>query len=205
MCVFLCACAEGCERSPIHRPQNPSILDGPRGLELSSQQRAAAEARLLLPSSSEANGGALVSLDDAGASGQLVDMVKLRAMIPEGELYPARPAEAGPGDQLILQGVPETLQLNRGEILEMFVRHKEDPEVWTAARLAHHYHTDVRWVENLLRYCMGPTVVRVDGDLYGVYDVRDPLRGDTPERRLLQAREKRLRDSTPQLPSSERA
>ena len=115
-------------------------------------------------------------------------------------MFPIRPSESGPRDQLILAGVPTELQLERGQILELFARHREDPEAWTAEKLAEWYHTDPRWVANLLRYCMGPTIVRVDGDLYGVYDVRDPLRGDTAEARLSAARAKRAARATPKLP-----
>jgi hypothetical protein len=96
---------------------------------------------------------------------------ELAKRVPHGELFPMRPPETGPGDQLVLAGVDVDDQVSMSEMVEMFAKHREDPDHWTPMRLAEHYQTREEWVRALLQYTMAPTFVQVEGDIYGVYDV----------------------------------
>lgn len=91
--------------------------------------------------------------------------------VPHGEVFPMRPPELGPGDQLILNAISDEEQLTMAQIFELFARNREDPEYWTAARLADEYFTREEWVTALLQYMMPPTFVKFEGDFYGVYEV----------------------------------
>jgi hypothetical protein len=119
--------------------QNPELLDGPKGPEYSSQIAAMHEARLALPppsDSSESN-----SLVPAEPKFGLLPSQGAAKRVPHGELFPMRPSETGPGDQLMLNAIDPEEQLDMAQIFEMFSRHKEDPDYWTVARLAEEYFT----------------------------------------------------------------
>jgi hypothetical protein len=83
-----------------------------------------------------------------------------------------RPCESGPFDQLVLSPADNALALERGELFELFARHRADPARWTAARLAAHYACKREWVEVLLEFVAPPVYARVDGDVYGVREIR---------------------------------
>lgn len=83
-----------------------------------------------------------------------------------------RPPDASAFDQLILQPEDDEFALDRGEVFELFARHRADPDYWTPARLAERYFTKPEWVEVLLAYASPPVFANVDGEAYGVYDIR---------------------------------
>ena len=83
-----------------------------------------------------------------------------------------RPCESGPFDQLVLSPADDAFALERGELFELFARHRADPAHWTAARLAAHYACKKEWVEVLLEFVAPPVYARVDGDVYGVREIR---------------------------------
>ena len=57
-------------------------------------------------------------------------------------------------------------------MFELFARHKADPDYWTAERLAVKFETKVEWVAALLQYVSPPMYAQVDGEAYGVYEIR---------------------------------
>lgn len=62
--------------------------------------------------------------------------------------------------------------LNRTELFELYARHRANPQYWDAARLAEAYGTKTEWVAVLLQFVAPPLYARVDGDVYGVFDIR---------------------------------
>lgn len=87
--------------------------------------------------------------------------------------HPPRPAEADWSDQLVITyNSDERGMLAQGALLEIFDQVKSDPDTWTPARIALEYNTDSALVEEVLRWCAKPVYVPVDGEAYGVYDVR---------------------------------
>lgn len=119
--------------------QNPELLDGPKGPEYSSQIAAMQEARLALPPPSDASGSN--ALTPAEPKYGLLPSQGATKRVPHGELFPMRPPETGPGDQLMLNAIDPEEQLDMAQIFEIFARHKEDPEYWTVPRLADEYFT----------------------------------------------------------------
>lgn len=63
--------------------------------------------------------------------------------------------------------------LDPADVLELYRKHTSDPVQFSAAALARFYDVEEELVQYLLQYARTPVVVSVDGDLYGVYDVRD--------------------------------
>jgi hypothetical protein len=93
--------------------------------------------------------------------------------IPKGMTkWGPRPPDASAYDQLILHPEEEEFALERGEVFELYARHKADPDYWTAERLADKYDTKPEWVEVLLNYASPPLFVQVDGDAYGVVAIK---------------------------------
>ncbi|KAA0161129.1 hypothetical protein FNF27_02858 [Cafeteria roenbergensis] len=149
---------------------NPALLDGAEGAKHSSQIAALQEAQLALPPPEHALGkeGQLVPAEPKYG---LLPSKGMNRRVPHGEIFPMRPAETGPGDQLMLNGVDADDQVSMADIFEMFAKHRLDPEYWTYTRLAEHFLTREDWVRALLQYNMAPTFVKFEGDFYGVYDV----------------------------------
>ena len=141
-------------------PQNPALLDGAEGAKHSSQIAALQEAQLALPPPEHALGkeGQLVPAEPKYG---LLPSKGMNRRVPHGEIFPMRPAETGPGDQLMLNGVDADDQVSMADIFEMFAKHRLDPEYWTYTRLAEHFLTREDWVRALLQYNMAPTFVKV--------------------------------------------
>jgi len=131
--------------------QNPKLLEGPDGSMLSDQQRVINEAALSLPSTSHAS--------------------EERGLALRSE-FPPRPSEGQPGDQLMLR--PESAQyaLTWSEAFELYSLYKQDPQTWTIPKLASEFEVPEQWVQVLLQHVWPPTYVEVEGDVYGVYEVR---------------------------------
>jgi hypothetical protein len=92
------------------------------------------------------------------------------------ESWGPRPAEGSVYDQLVLskEGPGKSLLLDRGELFELFARARADPAYWTPEALASFYGTRADWVAALLDSVSPPIFAAVDGDAYGVYDIRLP-------------------------------
>ena len=59
------------------------------------------------------------------------------------------------------------------EVLEIFRKHASDPVKYSTAALAAAYDVEEELIVYLLKYTSVPEVVRVDNELYGVYEVKD--------------------------------
>lgn len=118
------------------------------------------EAQLALPPPEHALGkeGQLVPAEPKYG---LLPSKGMNRRVPHGEIFPMRPAETGPGDQLMLNGVDADDQVSMADIFEMFAKHRLDPDYWTYTRLAEHFLTREDWVRALLQYNMAPTFVKV--------------------------------------------
>ena len=86
--------------------------------------------------------------------------------------WPPPPPQTSPYDQRLLVDGEEDLCLTRGEMFELFARHKADPAYWSPKNLAQHYSTSEHWVEALLEVAAPPKFVQVHGEEYGVHAIR---------------------------------
>ncbi len=134
-----------------HSLQNPKMLEGPDGSLLSDQQRVINEAALSLPRSSEPSSEHGLTLRSD---------------------FPPRPSEGQPGDQLILRPDSAAHALTWSEAFELYSLYKQDPQTWTVPRLASEFEVPEQWVQVLMQHVWPPTYVEVEGDVYGVYEVR---------------------------------
>ena len=104
---------------------------------------------------------------------QTVEDALLVAKPPSGiTAWGRRPSEGSAYDQLILYQEDEELMLDRNEIFELFARHKANPIFWTSQRLADYFNTKVEWVNAILEFTAPPIYADVDGETYGVYEIR---------------------------------
>ncbi len=131
--------------------QNPKLLEGTDGSLLSDQQRVINEAALSLPASA-------VSSSEHGLA--------LRSS------FPPRPSEGQPGDQLVLRPESAEHALTWSEAFELYSLYKQDPQTWTVPKLAREFEVPEEWVQVLLQHVWPPTYVEVEGEVYGVYEVR---------------------------------
>jgi len=168
-----------------------------RGAEAGAGAEAEAEAGVAAAAASPAAGSEAAAREAAAATGALLALAPLSvaqasALVPSGRALDAmllahdptrggtvalapwgpRPSESGPFDQLVLRPAEDALALERNELFELFARHRADPRTWTAARLAAHYACREDWVEVLLEFVAPPVYARVDGDVYGVREIR---------------------------------
>lgn len=115
------------------------------------------------------------SIDALVPTDRSIDQLLLakEPQIPKGMTkWGPRPPDSSAYDQLILHPEEEEFALERGEIFELYARHKADPDYWTPERLADKYDTKPEWVEVLLQYASPPLFVQVDGQPYGVFAIR---------------------------------
>lgn len=149
-------CPAGCGNWPgtctSFPTQDPALLDGPQGALISDQQKVVHESMRSLPPSFE-------PASEAGGS-----------LVPSP--FPPRPSEGGAGDQLVLRPPSRSKALTWTEGFELFQLYRDDPDSWTASKLASHFEVPEEWVVALLQHTWPPTYVEADGDVYGVYELR---------------------------------
>ena len=63
--------------------------------------------------------------------------------------------------------------LEPAEVLEAMRRHEADPVTFSVSELAKRFDVEEELMGYLLKYTKVPTIVQVDNDLYGVYEIRD--------------------------------
>lgn len=106
----------------------------------------------------------------SGAVGALTAGGDDDAESPSNALIPA--AQANPEDQLVLVSESHNTELIYAhELKALFELHRKEPAKYTTDVLSLEFGLPLVVVENLLKSCALPLVVRADNDLYGVWDV----------------------------------
>jgi hypothetical protein len=129
----------------------------PVGADLSSEEGR----RALTTSLASVSMSSLAPIDD-----------RYGALPTAVQAWGPRPPETSPYDQLMLSSPDEEFMLDRGEVFELFARHKANPQYWTPEKLAELFGTQTEWVKVILEFSAPPVYVQVDGEAYGVYDIR---------------------------------
>lgn len=87
-------------------------------------------------------------------------------------VWPPRPPASSPYDQLLLYSPDDEFMLERGELFDLFARYRANPTYWTIERLAEVYNTKPEWIKVILQFISPPMYVDVEGEVYGVVDIR---------------------------------
>jgi hypothetical protein len=171
--------------APEKTPDEINQAHRKKKLEISNGSNKNEETKFLDHSSEGHHRDELVKIEnsslksyDETANGLLsmsntIEDALLLAKRPEGvTAWGRRPSEGSAYDQLILYHEDEELMLDRNEIFELFARNKANPSFWTPERLADYFNTKVEWVNAILEFTSPPIYADVDGETYGVYEIR---------------------------------